>query len=109
MSENIEPAAPQSTQDIAASVIQEAETQDAPPSKPPRLRRRRPRRKRPTRRCPPPKNEACAKLAIPRKRIDGRDNLIPWSRVAKIIEKGITEGRGDFGQKYQKLTTTTNP
>jgi hypothetical protein len=105
MSENIEaPAAPQTTQDIAASVIQEAETQDSAP-----VESAAPETTQTETKTTDAQMSAAEELlreaGYTPKRIDGRDNLIPWSRVAKIIEKGITEGRGDFGQKYQKLTT----
>ncbi len=96
------PSAPQSTQDIASSVIHEAETADtasAEPSAPPAG----------TPETPAVPMSAAEELLRAEgynpKRIDGRDNLIPWSRVAKIVEKGITEGKGEFGQRYQKLTT----
>jgi hypothetical protein len=106
MSEHIEPAAPQSTQDIAASVIQEAETQDSAPVETAKQASESPGE---AKSAPDAQMSAAEELlreaGYTPKRIDGRDNLIPWSRVAKIIEKGITEGRGDFGQKYQKLTT----
>jgi len=38
-------------------------------------------------------------------RQDGRENWIPHSKVVKIIENGINQGKGAFGQKYQALET----
>lgn len=91
-------SAPQSTADIASSVIQEAEAQESTPVES----------------APAPVGEAPKPSAAEEllkaegynpKRVDGRDNLIPWSRVVKIIEKGITEGKGEFGEKFAKLTS----
>lgn len=39
------------------------------------------------------------------KKPDGRDNYIPHSKVVKIIENGINQGKGEFGQRYQALET----
>jgi len=39
------------------------------------------------------------------RREDGRENRIPYSKVKKIIENGINQGKGEFGQKYQALET----
>lgn len=39
------------------------------------------------------------------KKPDGRDNYIPHSKVVKIIENGLAQGKGAFGQKYQALET----
>ncbi len=41
------------------------------------------------------------------KKPDGRDNYIPHSKVVKIIENGINQGKGEFGQRYQALETET--
>lgn len=37
------------------------------------------------------------------KKPDGREHWIPRSKVLKIIENGITHGKGEAGQKYQAL------
>jgi len=39
------------------------------------------------------------------RRSDGRENRIPYSKVVKIIENGLKEGKGEFGARYQTLET----
>ncbi len=37
------------------------------------------------------------------KKPDGRDNYIPHSKVVKIIENGLKQGKGEFGARYAAL------
>src|SRR5688572_29167368 len=41
-------------------------------------------------------------FTVPR-RDDGRENRIPYSKVVKIIENGINQGKGQFGEKYKAV------
>lgn len=37
------------------------------------------------------------------KKPDGRENYIPYSKVVKIIENGLNQGKGQFGAQHQAL------
>lgn len=42
------------------------------------------------------------------RRDDGRENRIPHSKVVKIIENGINQGKGHFGEKFKAVETERN-
>jgi hypothetical protein len=54
----------------------------------------------------PPPSEAAQLLdehGFKPKRSDGRENWIPYSKVEKIIENGINQGKGKFGEEHRRV------
>lgn len=107
-----EPSAPTSTAEVAAQVIESYNSAEAPASEdtdtaPVAARTPTPTPEPAAPAEPKPLSEAEQLLHDAgykaAKKPDGRDNYIPHSKVVKIIENGLKQGKGEFGARFAAL------